>query len=89
MNNQEKIRIPTTPGEVLLHDYLKPLSLGISELAERINTDHTTASALLNNKITLTVDLAIRLANAFDTSIEFWLNLQQNAENQGARIEHL
>ncbi|XGI79884.1 HigA family addiction module antitoxin [Enterobacter hormaechei] len=89
MNNQEKLRISTTPGEVLLHDYLKPLSLGISELAERINTDRTTASALVNNKIKLTVDLATRLANAFDTSMEFWLNLQQNAENQGARIEHL
>ncbi|EPF0315547.1 HigA family addiction module antitoxin [Enterobacter chuandaensis] len=89
MNNQEKQHISTTPGEVLLHDYLKPLNLGISELAERINTDHTTASALVNNKIKLTVDLATRLASAFDTSIEFWLNLQQNAENQGARIEHL
>ncbi|MCG5128410.1 HigA family addiction module antitoxin [Enterobacter mori] len=89
MNNQEKQRISTTPGEVLLHDYLKPLNLGISELAGRIKTDHTTASALVNNKIKLTVDLATRLASAFDTSIEFWLNLQQNAENQGARIEHL
>ncbi|HHK9552301.1 HigA family addiction module antitoxin [Enterobacter sichuanensis] len=88
MNNQKKLRISITPGEVLLHDYLKPLNLGISELADRLNTDHTTASALVNNKIKLTVDLAIRLANVFDTSVEFWLNLQQNAENQEARIEH-
>jgi len=88
MNNQEKVRIATTPGEVLLHDYLKPLSLGISELAERINTDHTTASALVNNKIKLTIDMALRLANAFDTSAEFWLNLQQNVENPERRIEH-
>ncbi|WP_186437038.1 hypothetical protein [Enterobacter roggenkampii] len=35
MNNQEKLRISTTPGEVLLHDYLKPLNLDISGLAER------------------------------------------------------
>lgn len=88
MNNQKKLRISITPGEVLLHDYLKPLNLGISELADRLNTDHTTASALVNNKIKLTVYLAIRLANVFDTSVEFWLNLQQNAENQEARIEH-
>lgn len=88
MNNQKKLRISITPGEVLLHDYLKPLNLGIPELADRLNTDHTTASALVNNKIKLTVDLAIRLANVFDTSVEFWLNLQQNAENQEARIEH-
>ncbi|MCM7109675.1 MULTISPECIES: hypothetical protein [Enterobacter cloacae complex] len=40
MNNQEKIRIPTTPGEVLLHDYLKPLSLGITELAENKHRSH-------------------------------------------------
>lgn len=34
MNNQKKLRISITPGEVLLHDYLKPLNLGISELAD-------------------------------------------------------
>ncbi|MEP8705035.1 HigA family addiction module antitoxin [Enterobacter roggenkampii] len=89
MNNQEKLRISTTPGEVLLHDYLMPLNLDISGLAERINIDHITASALVNNKIKVTTDMALKLANAFDTSMEFWLNLQQNAENQGARIEHL
>lgn len=88
MNNQEKLRISSTPGEVLLHEYLKPLNLGISELADRINTDQNTACALVNNKIKLTADMALKLANAFDTSVDFWLNLQQNVENRGGRIEH-
>lgn len=88
MNNQEKLRISTTPGEILLHDYLVPLNLDISGLAERINIDHTTASALVKNKIKVTADMALKLANAFNTSTEFWLNLQQNVEIGGRKTEH-
>jgi plasmid maintenance system antidote protein VapI len=34
----------------------------------------------VNNNRKLTADMAIRLAKAFDTTIEFWLNLQLNAD---------
>jgi len=37
-------------------------------------------SALVNNSRKLTTDMAFRLAKAFDTSEEFWLNLQTNVD---------
>ncbi|HDR2755046.1 MULTISPECIES: HigA family addiction module antitoxin [unclassified Enterobacter] len=81
MNNHKDLRIPTGPGDVLLYEYLKPLNMEISDLADMLNVDPNTASALINNKIILTADMASRLAKTFDTSVEFWLNLQQNPDN--------
>ncbi|HDX4051206.1 TPA: HigA family addiction module antidote protein [Enterobacter soli] len=65
---------------MLLYEYLKPLNMKISDLADTLNVDCNTASALINNKIILTADMASRLAKTFDTSVEFWLNLQQNPD---------
>ena len=81
MNHHKGLRIPTGPGDVLLYEYLKPLNLKISDLADMLNVDRNTASALINNKIPLTADMASRLAKTFNTSVEFWLSLQQNPDN--------
>lgn len=70
-------RKPTTVGDVLLYEYLEPLDLKINDLAEMLNVHRNSVSALVNNNRKLTTDMAFRLATAFDTSIDFWLNLQQ------------
>ena len=80
MTLQQALRKPTTPGDVLQYEYLEPLNLKISDLAEMLNVHRNTISALVNNNRKLTADMAIRLAKAFDTSIEFWLNLQLNVD---------
>ncbi|MCG8708837.1 HigA family addiction module antidote protein [Brenneria sp. 4F2] len=73
-------RKPTSVGDVLLYEYLEPTGLKINELAEMLNVHRNTVSALVNNNRKLTVDMAFRLAKAFDTTIEFWLNLQTNLD---------
>lgn len=73
-------RKPTTPGDILLHEFLEPLNLKITDLAEMLNVHRNSISALVNNNRTLTTDMAVRLSRAFDTSIEFWLNLQLNVD---------
>ncbi|EPJ9403217.1 HigA family addiction module antitoxin [Enterobacter bugandensis] len=80
MTLQQALRKPTTPGDVLQYEYLEPLNLKISDLAEMLNVHRNTISALVNNNRKLTADMAIRLAKAFDTTIEFWLNLQLNVD---------
>ena len=77
---QQALRKPTTPGDVLQYEYLEPLNLKISDLAEMLNEHRNTISALVNNNRKLTADMAIKLAKAFDTTIEFWLNLQLNVD---------
>ena len=80
MTLQQALRKPTTPGDVLQYEYLEPLNLKVADLADMLNVHRNTASALVNNNRKLTADMAVRLAKAFDTSIEFWLNLQLNVD---------
>lgn len=80
MTLPQATRKPTTPGDVLHYEYLEPLDLKIADLADMLNVHRNTISALVNNNRKLTADMALRLARVFDTSIEFWLNLQQNVD---------
>jgi addiction module HigA family antidote len=69
-------RKPTHPGEVLLEDVLKPLGLTISEAAKDLGVNRRTLSDLVNCKCALTPDMAVRIAQATNTSPESWLNMQ-------------
>lgn len=73
---KQATRKPTTVGDILLYEYLEPLDLKISELAEILHVHRNTISALVNNNRKLTTDMACRLSKAFDTTVDFWLNLQ-------------
>ncbi|ELY2933592.1 HigA family addiction module antidote protein [Cronobacter sakazakii] len=73
---KQATRKPTTPGEILAYEYLEPLGLRINEVAEMLRVHRNTVSALVNNNRKLTTDMAFRLAKAFGTSVDFWLNLQ-------------
>lgn len=69
-------RKPTTVGDILQYEYTEPLDLKINDLAEILHVHRNTVSALVNNNRKLTTDMAFRLAKAFDTSVDFWRNLQ-------------
>ncbi len=73
---KQATRKPTTVGDILLYEYTEPLELKINELAEILHVHRNTVSALVNNNRKLTMDMAYRLAKAFDTSVDFWINLQ-------------
>jgi addiction module HigA family antidote len=69
-------RKPSTVGDILLEEYLIPLNLKIADLAAMLNVHRNTVSAIVNNNSKLSLDMAMRLAKALNTSVEFWLNLQ-------------
>jgi addiction module HigA family antidote len=71
-----KGRPPTPPGEMLLEEFLKPLSMTQTELAERIGVSYVRMNEIVNGKRRITPSTALRLARAFGTSPEFWLNGQ-------------
>ena len=65
-----------TRRDILLYEYLEPLDLKINELAELLHVHRNSVSALINNNRKLTTEMAFRLAKVFDTTVDFWLNLQ-------------
>jgi antitoxin HigA-1 len=69
-------RVHTHPGEVLREEFLAPLGLTADQLAEAIDMPANSISELLCECRGVTADTALRLAKHFDTTPEFWLNLQ-------------
>ncbi len=71
-------RPPTHPGGILKRHYLVPLSLSITEAAKALGVSRKTISKIVNERGDITSDMALRLAKAFGTTPELWLNLQRN-----------
>lgn len=69
-------RIPTHPGEILAEEYLKPLGLTQAALANHLGVSVQRVSELVRGKRSMTAEIAWLLSEAFETSPQFWLNLQ-------------
>lgn len=69
-------RKPTSPGEILYEEFLKPLELSQKELAEHIGCDYKVINRIINEKASVTPQIAVKLSLAFDTTPDFWLNAQ-------------
>lgn len=50
----------------------------ITEVADEIGVSRKTLSKIINERGSITPDMALRLSKAFNTSAELWLNLQTN-----------
>ena len=75
---RKMIRRPTHPGSIIKNDYLIPLSVTIKDIAETLGISRKTLSKIINERGSITPDMALRLSRAFDTTPAFWLNLQKN-----------
>ena len=67
-------RKPTTPGEILHEEFLKPLELSQKQLADHLDCDIKVINRIVNARTSVTAEMAVRLASAFGTTIEFWLH---------------
>lgn len=70
-------RRPTTPGEMLKEEFLIPLQLTQKNLAHHIGCDVKVINRLVNNNESISETLASKLASKFNTTPDFWLNLQK------------
>ena len=65
---------PPHPGEVIQDTVLDRIS--VSEFAEKLGVSRVTLSRLVNSKAGVSADMALRLADALETSPEVWLQMQ-------------
>jgi antitoxin HigA-1 len=85
---QPERRVPTHPGEVLLEEFLVPLGQTQVALAEHLGVPVQRINELVRGKRGVTPETAWLLAQALNTTPEFWLNLQTSydlARNRPAR----
>ena len=72
--------LPIHPGEILRTEFLEPLKLSATKLANYMGIAPSRVTAIISDtdKRSITADTAYRLACVFKTTPEFWLNLQSN-----------
>ena len=69
-------RPPTHPGQILLTEFLSPKGMTQIALAERMGVPIQRINTLISGKRGVTAETAILLSRVFDTTPEFWMNLQ-------------
>ena len=69
---------PIHPGKILKEMYLDPLGISITVLADNLGVARKTVSQLVNGHMGVSAEMALRLAKAFNTTAELWLNMQRN-----------
>ena len=74
---RERTRPPTHPGGILKRQYLEPLAISVSQAAHALGISRKTLSKIINERGAITPDMALRLAQALQTTPELWLNLQR------------
>ena len=67
---------PPHPGGIVKYECLEPLGLTVTRAAEGLGITRQALSNLLNEKSGMSVDMALRLSQAFGSTPETWLRLQ-------------
>ena len=69
---------PVHPGEILDEEFLKPMDLSQTRLADEIAVAPRRINEIVLGKRRVTADTALRLAKYFNMSPQFWLGLQMD-----------
>lgn len=77
---------PPHPGQVLKGLYLEPLELSVTDAAKGLGVTRKTLSQLINGHQSVSPDMALRLSEAFNTTPQLWLNMQQNFDLRQAEL---
>lgn len=89
MNNMR----PIHPGEIIKEEYLEPLNMSANALAIALRVPAPRINDVIRQKRGISIDTALRLARYFNTTPQFWMNLQVSydlkmAKQNVAKIEN-
>jgi addiction module HigA family antidote len=71
---------PVSAGTLLVEEFLEPLGLTQTELAERSGLPRKHVNELCRDRRAITADTALILAKVFGNSPDFWLNTQRRVD---------
>jgi addiction module HigA family antidote len=77
---------PIHPGEILREEFLAPLDMSAHALAMALHVPAPRINDIVRERRAVTPDTALRLARYFDTTAQFWLNLQSSFDLKQAEI---
>lgn len=79
-------RRPTTPGEILNEEFLRPLRMTQRKLADHLGCDVKVVNRIINGRTSVSAEMALKLAASLSTTPEFWLNAQKAVDLYDARV---
>ena len=79
MATRQRARRPTTPGEMLDHEFLQPLGLTQKQFADHLGCDIKVINRIVNGA-RVTVNMARRFGAALGTTPQIWLALQAEVD---------
>jgi len=71
-------RQPAHPGRILKNLYLSPLGVSNTRLAETLGVSRKAVSMIVNERKSVTPEMALALEQLGAGSAEFWLSMQAN-----------
>lgn len=69
---------PPHPGRIARQDCLEPLGLSVTAGANILGVSRQALNNLVNERAGISPEMAIRLAKAFGSSAQTWLQMQSN-----------
>lgn len=66
----------STPGEILLEEFLRPLGISQYKLAKAIGKPQSAISDIVHGRRAITPEMAWLLGRALGTTPRFWLDLE-------------
>ncbi|AXV14677.1 addiction module antidote protein, HigA family [Neorhizobium sp. SOG26] len=73
-------RKPASVGEILVSEFMEPMGLTQTALAEAMGVPRKHVNELCNDRRAVTAPTALILARVFGNSPDFWLNIQRRTE---------
>lgn len=79
---------PIPPGEILMEEFMRPLGLSQNSLARDLGVNPARIHDIVHGRRGISAETALRLAAYFQTSAEFWINLQVRYDLKMAERAH-
>lgn len=73
-------RKPTHPGKILREEFLEPAGMTQTQLADDLGISVQRVNEVVNEKRKVSAETALLLAEHFDTTPDFWMNLQKTVD---------
>ena len=80
-----RMKNPVHPGGFVKTEIIEPLALSVTDAAQALGVTRVALSAFLNERASLSRDMAIRIEKAFGVSLETLMRMQNSFDIAQAR----
>ena len=75
-------KILISAGDILKEEYLDPMGISAYRLSREIGVSTSLMSQIIRGSTAISADVAWRLGQFFDTSAQYWLNMQASCDSR-------